>query len=70
MPFMPLSGATCFTDWRPNCESNEELLAKMNSKNGHTFREDLQRNSKKIIEDNRENVACVATQEQPTRQSI
>lgn len=69
MPYSPPSGASCFTDWRPNCDIQHEYKNGMkhsseSTKLGHEFRNTLQNTADKIIKSNRKSTSCEVIMQQ------
>lgn len=61
MPYQPPSGASCFTDWRPNCVTIDSYKKKFDIKdNGHVLRQTFQNEALKLIQNSRETVYCLS----------
>ena len=61
MPYQPPSGASCFTDWRPNCVTVDSYKKKFDNKDsGHKLRQNFQDKALEIIKTSRETVHCAS----------
>jgi hypothetical protein len=52
MPKFVMSDARAFTDYNPSCDLNNAIQKKYKITNSHAYRNFLQKNAEKIMEDN------------------